>query len=283
MSASETEKQKTFSIILATYNCGQKVENTLRSVLAQNQDLFELIVMDGASTDDTLDSIRKFENDLTLVSEKDGGVYQAFNKGIDLAKGKYIYFIGAGDCLRAGVLEQVKELLPSETPALVYGNCYFTKRKFFNGQELTSSDFAWTNICHQGEFYHRAIFDIVGKYDLRYKVFADWLLNLKCFLNLEINNRYIPLYIADYEENGLSSLIDNDSAFKKDFPRFVRKELGIKAFIICQAKMRHPDSYVFTHGLIRGLGYEMLGYLIPVARPLVRGYRSLKKNLTNSK
>ena len=255
----------------------------MQSILGQNKDLFELIVMDGASTDDTLDSIRKFENDLTLVSEKDGGVYQAFNKGIELAKGKYIYFIGAGDCLRPGVLEQVKELLPMETPALVYGNCYFTKQNFFDGREFSIADFTWTNICHQGEFYHREIFDIVGKYDLRYKVFADWLLNLKCFLHPGINNRYFPLYIADYEENGLSSRIDKDPAFKKDFPRFVRRELGFKAFIVCQTKMLHPDSYFFTHGLIYGLGYEILRYFLPVARPFVRSYRSLKKTLTDSK
>ncbi len=273
---------------MATYNCGQKVENTLQSILSQNEELFELIVVDSASTDNTLDYIKKYESGLTLISEKDDGVYDAFNKGIDVATGKYVYFIGAGDCLQPDVLEQVKEFLPMETPTLVYGNCYFTKRKFFNGRELSSFDFTWTNICHQGEFYHRAIFDIVGKYDLRYKVFADWLLNLKCFLHQGINKRYIPLHIADYEEGGLSSRIDNDPAFKKDFPRFVRKELGIKAFIICQTKMRHPDAHFFTHGLVYGFGYEMVGYLmvgylIPVARPFVRGYRSLKKTITDSK
>ncbi len=283
MALSETANQKVFSIIMATYNCGQKVENTLQSILSQNEELFELIVVDSASTDNTLDYIKKYESGLTLISEKDDGVYDAFNKGIDIATGKYVYFIGAGDCLQPDILERVKEFLPMETPTLVYGNCYFTKRKFFDGRELSISDFTWTNICHQGEFYHREIFDIVGKYDLRYKVFADWLLNLKCFLHRGVNKRYVPLYIADYEEGGLSSRIDNDPAFKKGFPRFVRNELGIKAFIVCQTKMRRPDSHFFTRGLVYGLGYEMLGYLIPVARPFVRGYRSLKKTITDSK
>jgi glycosyltransferase involved in cell wall biosynthesis len=284
MASSETVNGKMFSIIMATYNCGQKIENTLQSIFSQNKELFELIVIDGASTDNTLEYLKKYESSLTLISEKDDGIYSAFNKGIEIATGKYIYFIGAGDYLRPNILEQVKEFLPPETPTLVYGNVYFTKHKFFNGREFSSSDFTWTNICHQGEFYHRAIFDIVGKYDLRYKVFADWLLNLKCFLHQGINKRYIPLHIADYEEGGLSSRISNDPAFKRDFPRFVKKELGIKAFIICQAKMRNPDALYFTHSLGYGLLYEtLLRPLIPVARPFVRGYRSLKKTITNSK
>jgi glycosyltransferase involved in cell wall biosynthesis len=283
MELSETANQKTFSIILATYNCGRKVEDTLLSILSQNEELFELIVIDGASSDGTLDCIKKYENSLTLVSEPDDGVYYAFNKGIDLATGKYLYFIGAGDCLRKGVLEQVKEFLPKEDANFVYGNCYFVKRKGFDGRKFSSFDFTWTNICHQGEFYHRSIFDIIGKYDLRYKIFADWMLNLKCFLHRGINERYIPIYIADYQEGGVSCDLNNDPAFKKDFPRFVKKELGIKAFIICQAKMTNPDALYFTHGLVYGLFYEMLKHLIPVARPFVRRYRTLKKTITNSK
>ena len=109
------------------------------------------------------------------------------------------------------------------------------------------------------------------------------MLNLKCFLHRGINERYIPLYIADYQEGGVSCDLNNDPAFKKDFPQFVKKELGIRAFIICQAKMTNPDSVYFTHGLVGGLRYKTLAYLVSVARPFVRGYRSLKKTITNSK
>ena len=283
MASSKTANPKIFSIIMATYNCGSKIEATLRSIFSQDKELFELIVVDGASTDDTLDYIKEYESDLTLISEKDDGIFDAFNKGIDAAAGKYIYFIGAGDCLQPGILEQVKDFLPADTPTLVYGNCYFVKKKFFDGRKFSSFDFTWTNICHQGEFYHRSIFDIIGKYDLKYRIFADWMLNLKCFLHQGINEQYIPLYIADYQEDGLSSELNNDPAFKKDFPQFVKKELGIKAFIICKAKMTNPDALYFEYGLGYGLFYEMLGHLIPVARPFVRGYRTVKKTITNSK
>jgi glycosyltransferase involved in cell wall biosynthesis len=283
MASSKTANPKIFSIIMATYNCGSKIEATLRSIFSQDKELFELIVVDGASTDDTLDYIKEYESDLTLISEKDDGIFDAFNKGIDAAAGKYIYFIGAGDCLQPGILEQVKDFLPAETPTLVYGNCYFVKKKFFDGRKFSSFDFTWTNICHQGEFYHRSIFDIIGKYDLKYRIFADWMLNLKCFLHKEINERYIPLYIADYQEDGLSCDINTDPAFKKDFPQFVKKELGIKAYIVCQAKMANPEALYFSHGVGYFLFSETRRHLITVARPFVRGYRSLKKTITNSK
>jgi glycosyltransferase involved in cell wall biosynthesis len=277
MASSETVNQKVFSIILATYNCGQKVGNTLQSILSQNEELFELIVVDGASTDDTLDYIRKYESDLTLISEKDDGVYDAFNKGIDIARGKYIYFIGAGDCLRPGILEQVKEFLPQEIPTFVYGDFYLMKQKVRAAKKYRSSDFIFNNICHQAVFYHRTIFDIVGKYDLRYKVFADWIFNLKCFTHQEISKQYIPCLIADFEEGGLSSELNNDLVFKKDFPLLVKKQLGISAYLKCKAFMINPGLYSFSYNA----GRAFLEYLISFARPYVQGYRHLKKAIRN--
>jgi glycosyltransferase involved in cell wall biosynthesis len=277
MASSKTTNQKMFSIIMATYNCGQKVEITLQSILSQNKELFELIVVDGASTDKTLDYIKKYESSLTLTSEEDGGVYHAFNKGIDIAKGKYIYFIGAGDCLQPGVLEQVKEFLPQETPTFVYGNHYLMKQKIYMGKKYRSSDFVFGNICHQAIFYHRAIFDIIGKYDLQYKVFADWFFNLKCFIHPGISKQYIPYLIANFEEGGLSSELNNDPAFKKDFPRLIKKQLGISAYLNCKAFMINPYVFSFCYGA----GYALLGHLISFARPYVHGYRYLKKVIRN--
>ncbi len=259
---------------MPTYNCGDKVEKTLRSILSQNEKLFELIVIDGASSDNTVELISKYNEHLTIVSESDNGIFDAFNKGIDLATGKYLYFIGAGDCLRPGVLDQVKALLPAESPTLVYGKCFIVKSKHFDGKQFQTSDFTWTNICHQGEFYDRSIFEIVGKYDEQYPIFADWMLNLKCFLNEEINKLYIPLYIADYEGVGLSSEIDNDPAFKKEFPLFVKRKLGIRAFIKCKFKMMRPNSVYFTHGVGYPLLYEILGQIVPFFKPAFRYVRN---------
>lgn len=279
MAASETANRKTFSIVIATYNCGQKVENTLRSILSQNKELFELIVVDGASTDDTLDFLRKYEADLTLISEKDKGVYDAFNKGIDLAEGKYIYFIGAGDCLRPNVLEQVRELLPpEENPAFVYGSCYLVKRNVvWSGREFDISDLICENICHQAVFYHRSLFAVVGKYELRYKVFADWFFNFRCFARREISKQYISCVIADYEEGGLSAELGSDSAFKRDFPSLVKRHLGVSSYLKCKAFMTSPNVYSFAYGASSAL----FGHLFSFGRLSVRAYRRLKKSVVN--
>jgi len=278
MASPETANQKMFSIVMATYNCGQKVENTLRSIFSQNEELFELIVVDGASTDDTLDCIKKYKSNLTLITEKDNGIFDAFNKGIDLAGGKYVYFIGAGDCLQSGILEKVKEFLPQEIPAFVYGNCYLMKRKvIYIGRQSELSDFITDNICQQAIFYHRAIFDIAGKFDLRHKIFADWTFNFECFVNQAISKQYIPYLIADYEEGSLSSELDNDPPFKKDFPRLIKKHLGTASYLKCKAFMINPNLYAFSYYANRAL----LRHLVSFARPYVRGYRHLKKVISN--
>lgn len=259
MKAAASENQKLFSIIIASYNCGQKIENTLNSIFSNSEDLFELIVIDGASTDDTLDYIKKYEKRLMLVSEPDEGVYSAFNKAIDLATGKYLYFIGAGDCLKPDILEQVKEFLPTENPAFIYGKCYFVKQKVINGKEFTKTLFIRDNLCQQGIFYHREIFDIVGKFDLRYKVLADWFFNLKCFMRGEIIKRYINLVIADYEEGGLSSEITCDPVFTNEFPVFVRKHFGIIKYLTCKAFLKNPFvfNYIY-HSNYRSLLYYII-------------------------
>jgi len=259
--AKANSSRKIFSIVLATYNCGRKVEPTIESILCQNKDLFELIVFDGASTDDTLDCIRKYESDLKLISEKDGGVYHAFNKGIDLASGEYLYFIGAGDRLREGVLETVGEFLPPGVPAFVYGDAFVVKEQIHYGGEYDESRLQKQNLCHQAIFYHRDIFELTGKYDLRYSIFSDWALNLKCFGDRRIEKRYLPRVIVDFEGGGLSST-DGDADFKKDFPRLVRKHLGLKSYI-------NYKSPQVSSGIYRKIYF-------PFVRPLVSALRRLK-------
>jgi glycosyltransferase involved in cell wall biosynthesis len=285
MAVSKTDNQKLFSIIIATYNCGQKVESTLRSIFSQNRELFEVIILDGASTDDTLDYLEKYENDVTFVSEKDDGVYDAFNKGIDFAKGRYIYFIGAGDCLRPGILDKVKESLPvSDIPAFVYGKCYFVKQKFDNGKKFESKSFIRDNLCQQGIFYHREVFELVGKFDLQYKILADWLFNLKCFIHDGVTKQYIDYVIADYEEGGLSAEINRDPVFLKEFPLFVKKQFGIFNYFVCKAFLKNP--YLFNYIYYKEFNllmtyfisrYKLFNSLVSFAKPYVRGYRNLKK------
>ena len=276
-------RRKLISIIIATYNCGQKIENTLRSIFAQNRELFEVIVFDGDSTDDTLRYIAPFQADLTLVSEKDSGIYDAFNKGIERAKGEYLYFIGAGDCLQPDVLEQLAGQLPRDVPGIVYGRVYFIKQNIYNGQEFTAARFIRDNLCQQGMFYQREVFEIIGVFDLHFKVFADWFFNLKCFLNDRIKTRYIDTVIADYEEGGVSAQLANDPLFVREFPRFVRRKFGFFRSLVCRAFLLEPHVFNFVfysnyHLLPAHLlaNYRLPQYLVGALKPFVRRFRALK-------
>ncbi len=253
--------QKTFSIIIATYNCGQKIELTIKSILAQNRDLFELIIVDGASTDGTLEYIKKYENDVTFVSEKDDGIYYAFNKGIDLATGKFLYFIGAGDIMHEGVLECVSELLPAdENLAFVYGDVYIKEWGYNKGKRSRMNHVA-RPICHQTIFYTRAIFDLVGKYDLRYKISADLVLNFKCFGSPQIKKQYIPCLIATFEGGGISSIM-RDPDFRNDELHIIKNNIGIEFYL-------YYKSYEIWADVYRKL-------YCPFIRPYVSAFRRKK-------
>lgn len=227
----DTVKRKTFSIIATTYNCGRKLEGTIESVLSQKRDSFEFIVVDGGSTDGTLDLIKHYERELVATSERDRGIYDAFNKGIGMASGRYLYFVGAGDRLREGVLEEVESMLPEDDRTFLYGSAYLARHGVVRFErEHNASILKHWNICHQAIFYGREIFEVVGRYSLDYKVFGDWEMNMRCFGEKRITKRYIPIVVADYEGGGISDTqIDFD--FEKDFPALVRKHLGARQYV----------------------------------------------------
>ena len=95
------------SVITPTFNSGAKIAATVASVLSQRKGLYEFLVIDGGSTDDTLAHLRAQGPALRYLSEPDEGIYDAMNKGIRLTSGKFLYFLGAGDRLLPGVLEAV--------------------------------------------------------------------------------------------------------------------------------------------------------------------------------
>jgi glycosyltransferase involved in cell wall biosynthesis len=198
-------QQKLFSIITPTYNSGRKLEKTIRSVLSQNKDIYEYIILDGCSTDETASVAAKYATEITFVSEKDEGVYDAMNKGIDLASGKYLYFLGAGDTLKTNILERIAPRMPHDELTFVYGNVYMVDRGVIYDGEFDKAKLRKYNICHQAVFYERAIFETVGRYELRFEVLADYVFNVKCFWNDRVQKKYIGYVIANFEGGGLSS------------------------------------------------------------------------------
>jgi len=230
-----------FSIITPVYNAAEKLEATIASVLAQRQDLYEYIIVDGGSTDGTGDVLRRQPaSALQWISEPDRGIYDAMNKGIARASGRYLYFLGAGDLLEPDALAKAAALLPPGELAFVYGNVRLAGTGALHDGPWSRLKFTRGNITHQAIFYGREIFARHGGYNLRYPLWADYVFNLQCFGDPQIPKLYVPLVIATYEGGG-ASVTRTDSALEADRAALIRRHLGFVPFLFYLAERRLPE------------------------------------------
>lgn len=221
------------SIITATYNVERSLPMTLNSISEQTFNDYEVIIVDGNSSDSTVSVAESYKgkvNDIRIYSEPDQGVYDAMNKGIKLAKGEYLYFLNAGDILYdKEVLSHISKYLIEDL--LVYGNAVCMNSKgneipykvgLFNKYRL-----AYTNICHQAIFYPKEIV-CAHLFNLNYRLFADWEMNM--YLWNKTNTIFIDTDITIYENGGISAT-QTDKAFSHDQIKLILKHLGIDSIV----------------------------------------------------
>ena len=233
----------TFSIVIPAFNAASKLSTTLDSILRQSGANFEILVIDGASTDDTARVMAAYRDDSNVHfhSSADKGVYDAMNKGIARAQGEFVYFLGAGDLLRANILAQVAAQIPTSGEKLryVYGQMWVPEGYAYDGP-FTLSKLRLENIGHQAIFFERGIFDLLGGYDLRYPHFSDYVFNFKCWGDKRIAPHYLDLIIADYEGDGISAA--GDENFRADRDRLVLQYLGRRQYFTMKASRIVPAS-----------------------------------------
>ncbi|MET3610900.1 glycosyltransferase family 2 protein [Mucilaginibacter rubeus] len=198
-----------FSIVMPLYNCEGTLQQTLDSINCQAFKNYELVLVDGGSNDDTQYIISNLKKTgkvgIQFISEPDKGIYDAMNKGIDMASGQWLYFMGGDDIFNSSaVLDQVYQAIQNEPADLIYGNVTgaTSKTKYTDD---TIDKVLSRGIHHQGIFYKRGIFNYTGKYNIKFKVAADYHLTLKVFCNPVFKTKYINLDIARFGEAGLSS------------------------------------------------------------------------------
>lgn len=259
-------KQKLFSVVVPTYNSGRKLVATLESVLAQPKELYEIIVVDGGSGVETLSVIEEYAGHLRFVSEPDRGVYDALNKGAAMSSGKHLLFLGAGDLLKEGVLERVAEILPEDGPSFAYGDAYLVRHNVRQSGTFGRKDFVVRNLCQQAIFYERKIFDLLGGFDLKYKVYSDWAFNMKCFGDPRVRKLYLGLLVADFEGWGISD-VQEDRAFYRDLPRLVRKHVGLEEYVRYRIYLARVSFYVFRRRLAGSLKTARPSSLLRRQRP----------------
>lgn len=205
-----------YTVVVVTFNAEKYIDETLQSLLAQQCENYEVVVIDGASKDLTvkkiLDKKKEFENKnipFQIVSESDDGIYNAMNKGIKLSKGEYIYFLNAGDVIYdESVFEKLQTIIKNNIKDVYYGdtlciNDFFYKIFEALPIEKISEDFPF---CHQSVIVKRELMLKYG-FDEKYKICADYDFFVKIYM-CGAQFEYVNFIFSKYRMNGFSSCDD---------------------------------------------------------------------------
>ena len=203
------------SIITVTFNSEKTLRYTIESVLNQNYDDIEYLIIDGGSTDSTLDIIKcyepKFEGKLHYISEPDKGIYDAMNKGILMATGNVVGFLNSDDLfIDKKVAEDIVSAFDTNTDA-IYANLYFVQStdvnqivRIWKGSPYVSFKYGWCP-AHPTVYVRREIYQQYGGFDLSFDVSADFELMLRLIEKVHIRTKYLDRYMIRMRMGGEST------------------------------------------------------------------------------
>lgn len=255
------------SIITINLNNAEGLEKTISSVINQSYSNFEYIVIDGGSTDGSVDVIRKYADKLTYcVSEPDSGIYNAMNKGIRKASGEYCQFLNSGDWLVApDVTERMMEGMPD--CAIYYGNMITVQNgkhrvdKGFEGKPITLLDLFLYTINHSPAYIRRDLFGKYGVYDETLKIVSDWKFYL---VAVGLNNEvvaYRDVNVAMFDITGISTL--NLSLCREERQTVIRGLINnniirdLEEYASIRDTCRRLKKYPWVWFIVRFLNFAM--------------------------
>lgn len=226
-----------FTIITSTFNAGEALEATARSLRQQSYPHFEWIIVDGASSDGTLDVARRNGDIVSvLVSEPDSGIYDAWNKALSHVRGNWVLFLGAGDELNSpGSLAEIAGFLADVPPGatLCYGSVNEVNE---SGQVLRLRDETWMGLdgpwttgrpvlpCHQGVLHKATLFASGFRFDTRCRIASDSEIMLRELISG--NGIKLPITVTHFLWGGVSSIRANRLRMIAEII-FINLKLGI--------------------------------------------------------
>jgi glycosyltransferase involved in cell wall biosynthesis len=228
-----------FSFIIPTLNVRSEIEKCMDSIREQSLKNFEVIFVDGGSTDGTIEFLNQINdfNKFNIIHQKSKGIYEAMNQGLAHATGKWIYFMGADDYLYAyDVLQKVADFANQNSELkVIYGR--ITTEEFLpKYTEFDLKTLLEINICHQSIFVRKDLFQQIGNFNTRYKIWADYEHNWRWFGNKkEYPFAYIDEIIAVYGNQGFSTNKE-DVYFILDKPKL----------LVCHLKFSKKDPIVLS-------------------------------------
>ncbi|UUX97509.1 glycosyltransferase family 2 protein [Aquabacterium sp. J223] len=267
------------SIVVPTFRSAAVLEGALSSLATQDWRGFEVIVSDGASDDGTLAIAERFAGRLPALhidSRPDGGVYDAINRGVRRSRGRWFLVLGSDDRLHATTtLSRVAAELQRDGGAVfVYGdvNMLHTDGRVERyAGPLTLKRMFTLPLCQQSLFYRRDVFDALGGFDLRFRLYADWDFNLRAAFSGP--TRWIDLVVADYATTGMSGSA-SDPVFLEALPGFIRDRLVERAddpaswplqdhLLRCANRYRRQRRWAEARAYVRSY-FHLLARRLPV-------------------
>lgn len=252
------ENQPLLSVVTVCYNSAKTIERTFRSILNQNFQDYEYIIVDGGSADGTVDIIKKYEplfkGRMKWKSEPDRGIYDAFNKGIERSSGKYVWIVNSDDYIQPDALQLVENIIiENRNPDIISGVVRFVK----DGEVLSrwrydslSSEREYKKkrlgVAHPATIVSRDAYEKWGKYDPEFYIAGD----MDWFLTAKDNNANIvfpEVELTNWSEGGVS--------FKKQYRRLY---LDWK-----RTYKKHTNSKFEYFSF---LGYRVLSYILYIIR-----------------
>jgi len=202
---------KQISIIIATYNSGKTLKRCLDSIIYQLEEHDEVLIIDGGSKDNTMEIVESYGNKISYsISEKDKGVYDAWNKGVKAAKGQFVVFIGSDDEMLPNTMSLYHSFINKNGNDydIICGKLYYVNEK---GTVLRKVGEPWNwekhckrklNFAHPGMLHNKRLFTRIGYFDLKYKICSDS--DFLQRVGSEAKGGFIDNFLVRMSEGGVS-------------------------------------------------------------------------------
>ncbi|MFQ5823492.1 MAG: glycosyltransferase family 2 protein [bacterium] len=252
MGALKQKKRPLVSIITPSYNQGCFIEQTIKSVLSQNYKNIEYIVIDGGSTDTTLDILNKYNGQFTWISEPDRGQADAINKGLKMAKGELLAWLNSDDTYLPGAIKKVVRFMQKHPEyKMVYGEGYYISKnsKIINRYPTEPFDY-WRlsqtcYICQPTVFFTRDVFENIGYLDVNLKACLDYDYWIRIGSQFKVAK--IDEYLAAFRIHSNNKTITLKKLIYREIFSIVKKYYGVVSI---------AWTYGYSDFLIYGSNYK---------------------------
>ena len=215
------------SIITINYNNAEGLKQTVRSVIDQQFTDYEFILIDGDSTDGSVEYINQNQDHFSYtLSEPDTGIYNAMNKGVKASSGAYLLFLNSGDFLTSPTALSDFTGHSDFKGDIIYGDYQFKNGHKVYPDTLSPIYFVRTSLAHQSTFFKREVFDSLGLYDESYAMGGDREYFIKAYLDGRFKFQHIQYFLTHFDMEGISNSQDYRKKKLAEDERMFRAHFG---------------------------------------------------------